>query len=123
IYRKRTSAGKGLRSTAGLSRIQRPTQGRDRACLHRVYTFAVILTILVAVATALIASSIDMPDTVLREHQVSLHASGSHAANNLLNTGIPVPIETVASDAISWSSEITPSTNNLRTQSSIVMRC
>ena len=110
-------------STARSSRTIWPAQGRDSVCLRRAYTFVVILTILVAVATALIAPSIDMPDATLREHQVSLHAAGSHSTNNLLNTGIPIPNEAVESDGVSCISEITPSTDIRHIQSSVVLRC
>jgi hypothetical protein len=92
-------------------------------CLGRGYTVVVILTILVAVATALIAPSIAMPDTVLREHHVSLHAVGAHAANNLLNTGLVVPDEAVKIENASHTLEIAHLSNSDHAQSSIVLRC
>jgi hypothetical protein len=119
----RTSAGKVIESNARPSRIHRLGRGRDSVCLARAYTLAVILTILVAVATALIAPSIDMPDTVLREHHVSLHAAGVHAVNNLSNTGSAVLNEAVQSDAAIRVSATSPSSNNMRTQLSFVLRC
>jgi hypothetical protein len=121
--RKHTSGGKGSRSTAGPARILRLARGRDSVYLGRVYTLAVILTILVAVATALIAPSIDMPDSVLREHHVTLHAAGAHTANNLSSTGSAIFNEAIQSDTAIHGSETSPSSNIERTQSSFVLRC
>jgi hypothetical protein len=123
MHSMRTSAGNGAQSNARPSRIHRLARGRDSVCLARAYTLAVILTILVAVATALIAPSIDMPDTVLREHHVSLHAAGAHAVNNLSNTGSAILNEPVQSDAAIRVSETLPSSENGRTQMSFVLRC
>ena len=123
MRKRHTSVGKVARSNAGQLRIYRLTQGEGSVCTRRAYTLAVILTILVAVATALIAPSIDMPDTVLREHQVSLHAAGTHAANNLLNTGVSSPGEAIQSDAASHDAEVSPSSHIGRTQTPFVLRC
>lgn len=117
------SGGKGSRSIAGPARLLRLARGRDSVCLGRVYTLAVILTILVAVATALIAPSIDTPDTVLREHHVSLHAAGAHNANNLSSTGSTIFNEAVQSGTAIHASETSSSSDIERTQSSFVLRC
>jgi hypothetical protein len=39
----------------------------------------VAIAVLLAVAAVLIAPSVDLPETVLREHQVVSHARGGHA--------------------------------------------
>lgn len=45
--------------------------------MSRTFKFGVALAILIAVATVLIAPTIDMPETALREHRVtSSHSSG-----------------------------------------------
>lgn len=45
--------------------------------MSRPFKFGVALVMLIAVATVLIAPSIDMPETTLREHRVaSTHGSG-----------------------------------------------
>jgi hypothetical protein len=47
--------------------------------MSRAFKFGVVLAILFAVATVLIAPTIDMPETTLREHSASSHNSGEHA--------------------------------------------
>lgn len=47
----------------------------------------VALAVLVAVATVLIAPSIDMPETTLREHHVTSHSAGDHSSGNLTSVG------------------------------------
>ena len=43
----------------------------------------VVIAVLLAVTTALIAPTVDLPETVLREHHVVSHASGEHAHGKL----------------------------------------
>jgi hypothetical protein len=43
----------------------------------------VAMAVLLAVATVLIAPTVDLPETVLREHHVASHASGEHAQGEL----------------------------------------
>jgi hypothetical protein len=51
--------------------------------MPRTITIGVALAVLIAVATVLIAPTIDLPETTLREHQVVSHSSGEHAPGNL----------------------------------------
>jgi hypothetical protein len=88
-----------------------------------LFSAAVVLTILVAVATVLIAPQVDMPDTVLRLHHVSSHSSGTHGSSNLLNTGIAILAEAPQSDDASRSSEGFYPQDGLHARLSVVMRC
>jgi hypothetical protein len=98
-------------------------QDRDSACCRRVYTFALILTILVALATALIAPSINMPEGVLREHHVSLHAAAVHGINHLLCAGPSAPINLYDESGLAGLAEFKPLTSCEHLQSPVVMRC
>ena len=47
--------------------------------MSRAFKFGVALVMLIAVATVLIAPTIDLPETTLREHGVATsHGSGEH---------------------------------------------
>lgn len=48
---------------------------------------AIALAVLIAVATVLIAPSIEMPETTLRQHQVTSHSAGYDASGNLTSLG------------------------------------
>ena len=115
--------GKRLQSNAGKLRIYRLIKSCDSACFRRNYTFAVVLTILVALATALIAPSIDIPDGVLHEHSVSSHSIAAHSTGNLSNTSIVNPAEIIQSNEISSISAILHFSNGDSTDSSVVLRC
>ena len=52
--------------------------------MSRTLRIGVAIAVLLAVATVLIAPSIDMPETTLREHQVTSHSFGEHGAGGLL---------------------------------------
>lgn len=92
-------------------------------CLSNAYTLAVILTILVAVATALTAPSVDMPDTVLHEHHLSVHGAENHASNNLSDTCSDVLNGAAQTNAAVRVPETLHLSGNGRTQSSFVLRC
>src|SRR5258708_7311653 len=51
------------------------------------FRIAIALAVLIAVATVLIAPSIDMPETALREHHVTSHLVGDHSSGNLTSLG------------------------------------
>jgi hypothetical protein len=121
--RKHTSIGKESSALAENWRIHRLIQGQDSVCSRRAYTFTVILTILLAVAMALIAPSIEMPDTVLREHHVSSHVAGVHGANIPINTIVATPVQSVDSGRISRISETLNPSISANLQSTVVLRC
>lgn len=52
----------------------------------RTFKFGVALMLLIAVATVLIAPSIDMPETTLREHRVA----SSHGSGDLTQGGFSI---------------------------------
>lgn len=49
---------------------------------------AVAMAVMIAVLTVLIAPSIDMPETVLREHHVAAHSMTSGTSGTLIVVGI-----------------------------------
>jgi hypothetical protein len=63
---------------------------------------SVAVAVLLAVATVLIAPTVDLPETVLREHHVVSHASGEHAQGKLRTSSNADPsyllIDAVGSD-------------------------
>ena len=91
--------------------------------MRPVFTLVIVLTILIAVATALIAPSIDMPDGVMREHHVASHASSGHGTSNLTNSGAAVRLEIGQVDGASRSSEVLHLYIGEHTQSFVVLRC
>jgi hypothetical protein len=114
---------RNLEAAAAKRRVYRLIQSRDSACMRPVFTLVIVLTILVAVATALIAPSIDMPDGVMREHHVASHSSSGHGTSNLVDSGKAVRIETSQDDGASRSSEILHLNIDEHTQSFVVLRC
>jgi len=120
---KRTLRRKAAPLGAHLWRFPRFVQRRDSTRFLQSINAFVILTILIAVATTLIAPSIDMPDTVLHEHQVASHSAGGHGSNTLVNLGISTPLEARRNEGASRSSEILHSPNCEYKQSSVVLRC
>jgi hypothetical protein len=88
-----------------------------------VLSAAFVLTILVAVATVLIAPQVDMPDTVLRLHHVSSHSAGTHGLSSVSDTGIAVLAEAPQSDDASRSSDNLNPQDGLHARLSVVMRC
>lgn len=120
---RRTTRGNGFRSKAGLWRFPRLSAGRDSAPSRHALNAFVILAILIAVATVLIAPSIDMPDTVLREHFVASHSAGVHATSPMVSAVISVLLVVHAQQSASRSSVTLQSTKSDYKQSSAVMRC
>ena len=51
--------------------------------MSRAFRIGVAFAVLFAVAAVLIAPTIDMPETTLREHQVTSHSCGEHGIGNL----------------------------------------
>jgi hypothetical protein len=122
MNRRHTSHRRGFPSNAAKKRIQGLIPGRDSVCF-RVLNAAIVLSILIAVATVLIAPQIDMPDTVMRLHHVSSHSSGAHGTSNSFGTGIVLPTVAVISDGASLSSENLDPPDGLQARLSAVMRC
>lgn len=91
--------------------------------MRPVFTVVIVFTILVAVATALIAPSIDMPDGVMREHHVATHTSGAHGTSNLANSGVTVRVEISQNHGASRSSESLNLYIGEHSQSFVVLRC
>ncbi len=119
----RTFRCNGFRSGAGLLRVPQFPGRRDSVCSRKAFSAIVILTILVAVSTALIAPSIDMPDGVLHEHHAAGHSAGGHGSNTLVNSGSSTPVEAHLDQSTSQIAEILHSPHSGHDQLSVVMRC
>ena len=57
--------------------------------MSRAFRIGLALAVLFAVAAVLIAPTIDMPETTLREHQVASHFSNEHGTGNLASICVP----------------------------------
>ncbi len=123
MNRKRTSRCNGSQSRTGLWRIPGLCEDQDSARFRQAFSVFVALTILIAVATTLIAPSIDMPDTVLHEHHVASHSAGGHASGSLMSSGISTAIEVYQNESASRSLDILHSPNSGYNLSSVVLRC
>lgn len=86
------------------------------------FKIGVALAVLLAVATVLIAPTIDMPQTTLREHQVTSHSCSEHALGlstfSVAGTSAPLPLGSAARFAV-----IPQISKHLRVPSSVVLRC
>lgn len=82
----------------------------------------IVATVLAAVLAVLIAPSIDMPETVLREHHVASHSTVTNASGTL------AAVRTI-SDSLAFRYEAVQLSESLaafdhgHSQTSLVMRC
>jgi len=82
----------------------------------------VVLAVMIAVLTVLIAPSIDMPETVLREHHVAAHSVVSGSPGTLTVLGIVSLTETFHDDTF----HVIENSSNLEhghSKTSLVLRC
>ena|SRR6188472_1409442 len=87
------------------------------------FRIAIALAVLIAVATVLIAPSIDMPETTLREHHVSSHSADYNSSGNLTSLGTASLLRAFQTiDAHPPSDDPQFSTRGY-SQSSLVLRC
>jgi hypothetical protein len=91
--------------------------------MTRTLRIAVALAVLFAVATVLIAPTIDMPETVLREHHVASHSIGNHASGNLKVSVGPGLMASVTHSVESYTSGSPRVSSHARVESSQVLRC
>jgi hypothetical protein len=95
----------------------------DPSSVTRIFRIAVAIAVLFAVATVLVAPTIDMPETVLREHHVASHSIGNHAAGNLKVSVIPGLTHSVIQTVASYTSASPRPSSESRAKSSQVLRC
>jgi len=87
------------------------------------FRVAIALAVLIAVATVLIAPSIEMPETTLRQHHVTSHSAGYDASGNLtssVTSGLLRAFQTIDAHLLS---EGPLSSTRGNSQSSLVLRC
>ena len=81
-----------------------------------------VLAIMIAVLTVLIAPSIDMPDTVLREHHVAPHSMASGNSGTLTVVGM-IPMAQAFHNDIVHVLESFRTLGHGHGQTSLVLRC
>lgn len=84
---------------------------------------AIALAVLVAVATVLIAPSIDMPETTLREHHVASHSAGDHSSGNLTTLGTAALLRVFQTIDAHRTSDGPKSSSREHNRSPLVLRC
>jgi hypothetical protein len=84
---------------------------------------AIALAVLVAVATVLIAPSIDMPETTLREHHVTSHSASNNSSGNLTSLGTASLLRVFQTIDAHRPSDGLQFSSWGHNQSSLVLRC
>jgi len=114
------------------SRIQLPrSQAKGHPALCRCgamrvkgsFTTAIALAVLVAVAAVLIAPSIDMPETTLREHHVTSHSASNNSSGNLTSLGTASLLRAFQTIDVNRPSDGPQFSTRGQSQSSLVLRC
>ncbi|MBS1801814.1 MAG: hypothetical protein JST28_00525 [Acidobacteria bacterium] len=80
------------------------------------------MAVMIAVLTVLIAPSIDMPETVLREHHVAAHAMVNSNSGTLTVVGYISRAETFHDDT-AHVMEHSPNLEHGHSKASLVLRC
>lgn len=91
--------------------------------MSRAIRTGVALAVLLAVAAVLIAPTIDMPETTLREHQVTSHSSSEHGPGTLASICIAGASFLLALEMERRASRKTLLPERPRIPSSRVLRC
>jgi hypothetical protein len=89
---------------------------------NRGFRIVLAMAVMVAVLTVLIAPSIDMPETVLREHHVASHSMVKSASGTLEMVGM-VPDSQVFRNEAANLHEGSEASDYAHDQTSLVMRC
>jgi hypothetical protein len=83
----------------------------------------VVIAVLLAVATTLIAPTVDLPETVLREHHVVSHASGEHAQGKLQTSSNAGPSYLLVDAVGGYLPLVLRSTDHVDAKPFRVLRC
>lgn len=83
---------------------------------------AIVVAVLAAVLTVLIAPSIDMPETVLREHHVAPHSMATNGSGTLTMTGL-ISVEQVFQDLTIQTVGSFNDLDQTHVRTSLVLRC
>ena len=83
----------------------------------------IAMAVLIAVATVLIAPSIDMPETTLREHHVASHSAGDHSSANLSTLGTAALLRVFQTIDAHRPLESRQSSTRRHSRSFLVLRC
>jgi hypothetical protein len=90
----------------------------------RGFKFGVVLTLLLAVLTVQIAPTVDLPETMLRDHRVvSSHSSGEHAPGGFSVVSSASHSQWRALEKEDRLSPETQPSDHARVSSSRVLRC
>jgi hypothetical protein len=91
--------------------------------MSRPFKIGVAFAVLLAVATVLIAPTIDMPETTLREHQVASHSCSGHAPGGLSTFSVAGTSALLAFGNAARLAMIPQLSKRPRVPSSMVLRC
>lgn len=97
--------------------------GLDETRISESFRIVLAFAVLVAVATVLIAPSIDMPETALREHHITSHSIEGHSSGNLTVEGKTAPSQSYLNPPAIRNSEHPELLNRGHKQSFTVLRC
>ncbi|WP_204101528.1 hypothetical protein [Occallatibacter savannae] len=86
------------------------------------FRIAVVVAVMVAVLTVLIAPSIDMPETVLREHHVAAHTMVNGNSGTLTVVGIISVADAIDGHAVLLN-DGSRNPEHGHSQTSLVLRC
>ena len=96
---------------------------RSTLTMSRAFRIGVALAVLLAVSTVLIAPTIDMPETALREHQVASHSYFEHGLGGLLALHTADGSALLPSGTATHRSLNPQQSHRSRVPSSLVLRC
>jgi hypothetical protein len=88
-----------------------------------IFRAGVVIAVLLAVATTLIAPTVDLPETVLREHHVVSHARGEHAQGKLQTSSNASPSYLLIDAVGSYLPVVRRSTDHADIKPFRVLRC
>jgi len=88
----------------------------------RGFRVAVVAAVLIAILTVLLAPSIDMPETVLREHHVAAHSVVNNNAGTLTVVGMISLAEAFENNAVHLA-ENSRTREQEHSETSLVLRC
>ena len=88
----------------------------------RGFRVAVVAIVMMAILTVLLAPSIDMPETVLREHHVAAHSVVNNNAGTLTVVGMISGAEAFQNGSVDLA-ENSRTREHEHSQASLVLRC
>ncbi len=91
--------------------------------MSRAFKVGIVVAVLIAIATALIAPTVDLPETALREHQIRLPMSGEHVLGSILAIPTTSLFQTQLLEVTAYATLDVQFLDGARVPSSRVLRC